>query len=306
MKVLVTGGSGFIGTELCNLLKNKENDVTSFDVRKSNIVPTINGDICNINHLKKATKGFDAVFHFAALLGVKRTEQNPLKTIEVNLMGTKNVLEACRLNDIKRIVFSSSSEIYGEPLKVPIKETDLPRPKSTYGVSKLASEELIKAYGEVYGIKYNIVRLFNVYGTGQSEDFVIPKFVKLSLSSKPIILYGNGMQVRSFANIKDVAGGILLSLKKDNEIFNIGNNKEPITMKNLGKKICNILNKPFRVKYVKFSNTDRSETREIYKRIPDIDKARKMLGYEPRISLETGIKTVIEYLRKWHAKNNLS
>lgn len=298
MRILVTGGSGFIGNELCAFLKNKGNEVVSLDLKKSKIVPTINANICDTRHLKKITNDFETVFHFAALLGVNATEKNPLKTIEINLFGTRNILEMCRLNDVKRIVFSSSSEIYGEPIKVPINEEDLPRPKSTYGISKLASEELIKAYSETYGIKYNILRFFNVYGAGQNEDFVIPKFVRMALSSKPIVLYGDGMQIRSFANIKDVINGVYLSLNKNNEIFNIGNDKEPITMKNLGKKICDILNKPFKAKYIKFSNTDRTEKREIYKRIPDIKKAKKMIGYGPKISLDEGIKSVIKYMRK--------
>jgi UDP-glucose 4-epimerase len=298
MKALVTGGSGFIGTEISQQLINRGYRVTSFDIKKSDKVPTIHGSVSDINRLKRATKEIDVVFHFAALLGVQRTEENPLKTIEINLFGTKNVLEACRLNDVKKIIFSSSSEIYGEPLSVPIKEMDLPRPKSTYGICKLASEEMIKAYAETYGIKYDILRLFNVYGAGQSEDFVIPKFVKMALSSKPIIIYGNGLQIRSFANVKDVASGILLSLKKNNEIFNIGNDKEPISMINLGKKIYKIIDKPFKVKHIKFSNTDRSEKREIYKRIPDINKAREIIGYEPKISLEEGIKSVVKYMEK--------
>jgi len=292
-KILVTGGSGFIGSELIRFLKQYSNDIVSFDINESRFVRTIKGNICNPKDLIKAIKDFDIVFHLAAFLSVRATEQNPLKTIDINLIGTKNLLNACIESDINRIVFSSSSEIYGEPLNIPIKETELPRPKSTYGICKLASEEIIKAYNKKYGIKFNIIRFFNVYGPRQSKDFVIPKFIDHALTGKPISVYGNGSQVRSFVNVKDAVEGMLLSIKKDNEIFNIGNDKEPINIIKLGEKIFKILKKPVNIKCIDFKNSDRINEREIFNRIPDIEKARNILGYEPKINLESGIRAFI-------------
>ena len=150
MKIIITGGSGFIGSNIATQLK-KEHDVTIFDLKKK--IPDIDfieGDVTDLESVKRSITNCDLVIHLAATLGVVNVEQHPVQTLDTNLGGTKNVLEACRTNNIKKIIFSSSSEVYGEPVRVPIKETDNAIPITTYGTSKFVAEEYIKAYSKNY------------------------------------------------------------------------------------------------------------------------------------------------------------
>ena len=177
MKIIITGGSGFIGSYLAMQLK-KEHSVTIFDIKKNTSdIDFLEGDVTNLDSVKNLIKDCDLVIHLAASLGVVNVERDPVQTLDINLGGTKNVLEACRTNNIKKIIFSSSSEIYGEPTKIPIGENDKPIPITTYGISKLASEEYIKSYSKSYGIQYTIFRLFNVYGAIQDTQWVLQEIV---------------------------------------------------------------------------------------------------------------------------------
>ena len=232
MKIAITGGSGLIGTELCNLFK-QNHDITVLDFKepKTSDVNFIKIDIENSNEIIDSTKEIDLIIHLAAALGVVETEKNPVKTLDVNAIGTKNVLEACRTNNIKKIIFSSSSEVYGEPVRVPIKETDNAIPITTYGTSKFVAEEYIKAYSKNYGIQYTIFRLFNVYGLMQATDWVLPEFVDRAISNQPIIVHNDGSQIRAFCYVSDVAAAFQTALETANgEIINIGNNNEPISI----------------------------------------------------------------------------
>ena len=173
----------------------------------------------------------DVIIHLAAALGVIETEKNPVRTLDVNSIGTKNVLEACRTNNIKKIIFSSSSEIYGEPEHIPIKETDRITPITTYGISKLMAEEYIKSYSKAHGINYTIFRLFNVYGEEQANRWVVPEFVKKIVNDGEVTIHGDGNQIRAFCHVSDIANAFSYALEKgDNQIFNIGNNLEPISI----------------------------------------------------------------------------
>ena len=186
MKIIITGGSGFIGSHLAAQLK-KEHNVTIFDVKKNvSDIDFIEGDVTNLDSVKNSITDCDLVIHLAASLGVVNVERDPVQTLDINLGGTKNVLEACRTNNIKKIIFSSSSEVYGEPAKIPIKENDPITPITTYGISKLASEEYIKSYSKSYGMQYTIFRLFNVYGAMQDTQWVLPAFVDKAISNKLI------------------------------------------------------------------------------------------------------------------------
>ena len=178
MNIAITGGSGLIGSELSRLFTREHNIIIlDFKEPKDTDISFRKVDIESYDQVVDATKKIDVIIHLAAALGVVETEKNPVKTLDVNAIGTKNVLEACKKNNIKKIIFSSSSEIYGEPERVPIKETDRITPITTYGISKLMAEEYIKSYSKTYGIKYTIFRLFNVYGEEQANRWVIPEFV---------------------------------------------------------------------------------------------------------------------------------
>jgi len=295
MKIIVTGGSGFIGSYVVkNLSKNHE--VKNFDFKKPVNLDNefIQGDIKDTKNVIDSIKDCDIVIHLAATLGVIHTEENPVLTLDTNLGGTKNVLEACRINKIKKIIFSSSSEVYGEPLKIPMNEEDKPVPITTYGVSKFAAEEYIKAYSRNFGLKYTMFRLFNVYGDEQVTDWVLPEFVSKAIANKDIIVHGDGSQTRAFCYVTDIANAFSLALDKANgQLINIGNNNEPITIKELANKIIELSNSKSSVKFIPFEESKRNRN-EILIRIPNIKKAEKLLDYEPKISLEEGVLKVIK------------
>lgn len=299
MKIIITGGSGFIGTDLSRSL-GKNHEITVFDSQKPRLreVNFIEGNIKNPKDVIDSIKNYDIVIHLAASLGVINTETNPIATMDTNTFGTKNVLEACRINDIRKIIFSSSSEIYGEPLKIPIEESDRPIPITPYGVSKLAAEEYIKSYSKVHGIQYTILRLFNVYGEDQGNQWVVPEFVNQAIKNQNITIHGNGSQIRAFCHVSDVSSAFSNVLERGNgEIFNIGNNSEPISIKELAQKIISIAKSKSSINFLPFEKSNRNRT-EILKRIPNIEKAKKILGYQPQISLTEGLTRVINNKRK--------
>ena len=290
LRIGITGGSGFIGTNVANALKAKY-EVVIFDRHKPKIedIEFIKGDIID-DSIKKAFEDCDVVIHLAAAVGVKITEEDPILTLNTNILGTKNVLEACKSNNVKKIILASSSEVYGEPLKTPIEESDPAIPITGYGVSKIAAEEYVKAYAVNFGLKHTILRFFNVYGPGQSKDFVIPEFVNNASKNNPILIHGSGSQIRSFCHISDISKGVSLSIEKgDNEIINIGNANEPITISELAKKIIGITNSKSSIQFVPFTDSNRRRQKEIINRIPSIKKAERILSYKPEISLYDGI-----------------
>jgi len=296
LKILITGGTGFIGSHLTQFLK-KDNDITIYDVKKpiEKDVKFILGDILDEQKILQSFQDFDAIIHLAATVGVKNTETNPVLTLNTNILGTKNILEACKKHNIKKVILASSSEIYGEPRKVPIDETQTPIPITTYGISKLASEEYLKSYAKTYGFNYSILRFFNVVGPKQSSRFVLPEFIKNALNNKPLVIHGDGLQIRAFCHIADICQGIEKSIcKGDGEIFNIGNDLEPITIENLAKKVISVLNSQSTIKYISFEKSGRNREQEIMTRIPSIQKAKKILSYQPEHNLKEIINSIAE------------
>jgi UDP-glucose 4-epimerase len=306
-KVLVTGGCGFIGSAMVKLLLKKNFEVRAFDISfqiDDNPPPEdaeiYKGSILDINDLTNAMDGCDYVVHLAAALGVNRTEKERLSTLAINIQGTVNVLEACVKDNIKKIVFSSSSEVYGQQSKLPIKENNPLNPKSIYAITKLAGEEYLKAFHQRYGLNYSIVRFFNVYGPLQVAEFVMPRFINAVMHNKPPIIYGKGDQTRAFCYVDDAVKGTFLTLQNSNansEIFNIGNDTELISMNDLALKIIEISQKRLMPEYIPINESDRTEEREINSRFPDISKAKKVMDYKPSISLSKGISKVIKFGR---------
>ncbi len=299
-KVLVTGAGGFIGTKVVQELWNRDCDVYYFDVIEPKIkgIKRLNlGTILDQYDLALAVKGCDYAIHLAALLGVYKTDNSRLETLHVNIQGTLNFIEACVKEGVKKIVFSSSSEVYGEQEKLPITEESPLNPKSVYAVSKIAGEEYLKAYAGMYPFQYNIVRLFNVYGEYQREEFVLPRFVQRVVHNEPPVIYGDGEQSRSFCYVTDAARGIVDALLSETqgEVFNIGNDREPISMKDLAHKLIRLAGKSLQPEFIDYEESDRESSREIGKRIPSIEKAKQVLGYEPRYSLEYGLKQMIAF-----------
>jgi UDP-glucose 4-epimerase len=296
MNITITGGSGFIGSNLARALDKKHN-ITVFDINKTQFnddAEFVQGNITDSKAANIAIKNADIVIHLAATLGVINTEENPIKTLDTNIFGTKNVLDACKNNNVKKIIFSSSSEIYGEPTKIPINETDKVMPITNYGISKLAAEEYIKAYSKNFGITYTILRLFNIYGEKQRSEWVMSEFVNQAIKNQEIMIHGNGSQIRAFCHVNDAVKGFEMTLKKgNNDTFNIGNDTEPISIKELAERIITLSNSKSNMKLLPFEKSNRDRN-EIMNRAPNIEKARKEFNYKPEVSLNEGIKKIID------------
>jgi len=301
-KILITGGDGFVGKKTAKILSQNGYDVICFDILPPNEKERENlpykkfwGSILNPYDIDKAIDGCETVIHLAALVGVKSTEQRRLECLHINIRGTSNVLDAAVKHKIKKIIFSSSSEVYGDQEKFPTSENASLKPKSNYGISKIAAEEYVMAYQKFYNLKFNICRFFNIYGSGQKEEFVIPKFAKLIKSNEAIKVYGDGKQIRSYCHVDDAVDGIAQVLKsgKDNTVYNIGNDNEPISVFDLATKMVKISKKQVKIEKVPFEKSDRTSNREIYRRQPNIEKLKKDTNYIPKIKLDSGIEEVL-------------
>lgn len=306
-KVLVTGGAGFIGSVVVKQLLNAGYEVACFDLRAQvarnsppREVEVFQGDILSLDDLVAAAKGCQYVIHLAAMLGVKRTQTERLQCLDINIGGIRNTLEASVRAEVKRIIFSSSSEVYGQQERLPISEENPLYPKSPYAISKIAGEQYVVGYKQCYGLDYSVVRFFNVYGEGQVAEFVMPRFIRSVLCNQPPVIYGNGEQIRAFCHVEDIGRGVVLALANQDaasEILNIGNDKEPISVKDLAYKIARLAQKDVKPKFVPIEDSDRERTAEVWQRVPDISKARRLLGYEPTISLTEGILKIMEHYK---------
>ena len=185
------------------------NEVKVIDLQKPDIehrnLEFINKSV--MDELAEDIHGCDVVYHFAAMLGVNNSDNRPLETVRINLEGSVNVFKSAVEANVKRMIYASSSEVYGEPRELPIKEDSVKGPVSAYGVSKLAAEIYAKAYNHEFGTDIKIVRFFNVYGPRQSDNFVIPIFINNALENKPLRVFGEGSQTRCFTYVEDIADG---------------------------------------------------------------------------------------------------
>jgi UDP-glucose 4-epimerase len=300
--IFITGASGLIGSELVNELLKKKYRVIGYDLcsAKNNIVDKnfkfLTGSVLDKNKILKSIGNSTTIIHLAAYLGVKKTEENNLTCLNINIEGTRNMLEIAVQKKIKKFIFASSSEIYGEQKFFPISEKAEPKFKSIYGTSKIVCEDYIKSYHQKYNLNYNILRFFNIYGSEQRDDFVISKFVKRLKNKKPLLIFGNGSQIRSFCHISDAIKGMLKVILhgKKNTIYNVGNNNQPISILNLSKKIIKLSGSKGKIKKIKFEESDRKKIREINKRIPDIKLLISHTGYKPSVSLESGIRQLLK------------
>jgi len=252
-------------------------------------------------------QGIDIVFHCAAILGVEKIIDIPETVLEVNLMGTRKALHAAVQSKVQTFIYASSSEIYGNPRRIPVVEDDDPSPISVYGVSKLAGEAYCKSIALNNGIKVVIPRYFNVYGPRQVEKFVMSNFISRVSQNLPPIIYGSGEQSRSYTFISDAIIGTLLAaaLSQDKcQIFNIGNTQE-CTLNDLADRIIGLSGKKLVPQYKAFGDGIRVESREIIHRKPNIDKAQKELGFKITTSLEEGIKRYYQWYIKEHKLRNL-
>lgn len=302
-KVLVTGGSGFIGREIVHTLVKKGFKVNVLDLFNVDIpgITFFQGSVLDQEIISKAMHGCDYVIHMAAILGVSKSSYAPVECLDVNVIGTRNVLKCCVIHRVKKIVFPSSSEVYGEPAKIPVTEDTVLQPKSEYGVSKSVCEEYIKAYKKQHDLDYTIVRYFNVYGEKQANSWVMPKFVNNALLNKPLQIFGDGSQVRAFCHVSDAAEATVNALtheEANNNVFNIGNSSEPVTMIELAHKAIKTAGSSSTMEFIPLEKSDRSHQREIFKRIPSTEKAKQLLGFEAKISVDEGIQRMMAHKKE--------
>jgi nucleoside-diphosphate-sugar epimerase len=306
-KCLITGGAGMIGLATAKLLLEKGFEVHIFDLAEqiartkkkiSNEIKIHYGSILDYNALKKSMNKCDIIFHFAAMLGVAKTEGDKFSCLNINTNGTYNALRASVKNKVKRFIFASSSEVYGEPLKNPITEAQITQGKTIYGITKLMGEQQCIAFKQKFGLDYTILRFFNTYGPGQKNNFAITKFINLAKQNKKIIINGNGNQLRSYMYVSDAANASIkasISIKCKNQILNIGNGNENISLINLVKLISRTLGVDTNFKLdKKFLNTDRTINREIFKRYCSSKKAQRLLKWNTKVKLIEGIRLTSE------------
>ncbi|MEM4255206.1 MAG: NAD-dependent epimerase/dehydratase family protein [Candidatus Norongarragalinales archaeon] len=307
MKVVVTGGAGFIGSHLSEALAKQGNDVwvlddlsvggQNLDVLRASGAEFVKGDVRNLSLVEKVFEGADAVFHLAAMNRAMRSIKDPLEANEVNVTGTLNVLEACRKNGVKRMIFASSSSVYGGGSEKNREEQAL-HPLHPYGVGKLAGEEYCRVYNSLYGVETVSLRYVSVYGPRQRSDIpyaaVIPKFVGAVLSGKPLQVFGSGKQKRQFTFVKDTVEGTIAawkSKKAAGEIFNIAYAKESSVLE-IARALEKITGKTAVVVHSEPIPGDP------LRNAIDVSKAKKILGFSASRSLEEGLKETVNSFRK--------
>lgn len=300
-RIVVTGGAGFIGSHLVDALATGGCTVTVFDDLSSgtlkNIQPHLEsdkvcfakGDIRNERQVQESLRNADIVFHLAALTSVSYSIEKPMLTNEVNVGGTRNLLEASIRRNVKRFVYVSSCAVYGNPQYVPIDEN---HPMSPYADSKVEAEEHCKEYQREHGLKTVILRLFNVYGPRQTYNLysgVISKFIEELRKGKRPLIYGDGQQTRDFVHVSDVVQALLLSASADEAVgqaFNIGSG-DSVTI----NRLYQLIREKLRVKTEPVYEEPRLG--EIKHSLAEISKARQILGYQPATILEKGLESLI-------------
>lgn len=302
MKIIVTGGAGFIGSHITDRLVRAGNEVTVVDNlssgKKKNIIEEANfiaKDLIKENIVREVRE-HDALFHFAADPNVRSSARTPLQSFNQNVIATFKVLETCRKNKMRHIVFASTSTVYGEADKIPTPEDYPCAPISNYGASKLACEAYLSSYAHSYGIKTTIVRYANIYGKRSSHGVMYDFYNKLKENPKELKILGDGKQEKSYLHVEDCVSATLTAFEKQDriyDVFNIGSS-EKNTVDEIAKKVSNNMKvKP------KFSYTGgtRGWTGDVPLMMLDTKKI-EALGWSQKISLSEGIKKYVKWLEK--------
>ena len=310
-KILITGGAGFIGSHLVERLAGP-NHIVVLDtfhrdalsrtgLREHPDVTIIQADVRDREAVHKAVDGCDAVIHLASVAGVDTVIRAPVRTMEVGLLGTTNVLqEAVRTGRVRRFIDLSTSEVFGRyAYKVSEGDTTelgvVGEARWTYAVAKLATEHLAMCYHREQGLPAVSVRPFNVYGPRQVGEGAVHNFIVKALSSEPLSIHNDGSQIRAWCYVDDIVRGVLLCLERDEapgNTFNIGNPRSTVTIYNLAREIVRLASSGSPIEFVEWNFAD------VELRIPNIKKARSLLGYEPRVDLEEGLLRTISWYRR--------
>ncbi len=319
MKILITGGAGFIGSHLAEELLYQGEEVYVIDNLST-------GRLENVKHLaanphfhitietileekavEELTKKCELIFHLAAAVGVRLIIEKPVDTIETNILGTEIVLKSA--NKFKRkVILASTSEVYGKNSKIPFREEDDsvygPTTKSrwSYACSKAIDEFLALAYFHEKKLPVVIARLFNTIGPRQTGRYgmVVPSFIQQALLSHPITVYGDGKQSRSFTNVTDVVSaliGLSEHPKAVGEVFNVGNGRE-ITIERLAILIKKMTNSKSKIVYIPYDKAFEKGFEDMIRRVPDITKINHLIGYKPEVNLEESLEKIIDYYRE--------
>lgn len=315
---LITGGAGFIGSSLADELIKEGNKVIVVDnfcnfydpkVKENNIKHNLEDENYKLERIDIRDKEeinrvfsenqIDVVVHLAAMAGVRPSIENPVLYQEVNCMGTQNILEAMKANNIKNLVMASSSSVYGNCKEVPFKEDFIvDYAISPYAATKKANEVMTHVYHKLFDFNVIMLRFFTVFGERQRPDLAINKFTRLMLNNEEIPMFGDGTTSRDYTYIGDIVSGIEKScdyvLNKENvyEILNLGNSS-PTTLKEMIKTIGNVLGKEPKIKQLPMQPGDVDRT------FADVSKAKSLIGYEPKTTFEEGIRKFV----KWYKEN---
>jgi UDP-glucose 4-epimerase len=312
--IFITGGAGFIGSTLAARLC-EHNQVTLFDNLSRNTichtgilehrnVRLMTGDVLDYTALRSAMAGSDIVVHAAAIAGIDTVIKSPIKTMEVNMIGAANVLRAAHeLNIRGRLVNFSTSEVFGSMAYRVTEDMQTVAGSAgearwVYAVSKLAGEHLAHAYHRQHALPIVTLRPFNVYGPGQTGEGAMQVFIRRALKNEPIIIHGDGTQIRAWCYVDDMVDGLMLALespKAIGESFNIGNSRAVTTIFGLAETVCRVLGSRSKIVFGEPLSAD------IELRIPQTRKAEELLGFKAKVDLEEGIRRTAE----WYASNAL-
>ena len=309
---MLTGGAGFIGTTLTRRLVD-DNDIVVLDnLHRDAMGATelaghpnltfVQADVLDADAVRETLEGATHIVHLAAIAGVDTVLESPVRTMRVNLIGTYNVLEAANatIETVERLVDFSTSEVFGRhAYKVEeVHETaqgSVGEARWTYAVSKLAGEHLAHSYHDEFGLPTVSVRPFNVYGPGQIGGGAIRAFIETALAGDDLVIHGDGSQVRAWCYVDDLVDALLLVLERPEavgEVFNVGNERSVLTIRELAEQIRELMGGKVEITFRPLHYTD------VEMRIPNIDKARKLLGWEPKVDLEEGLSRTIAWYRE--------
>ena len=309
-KVLITGGAGFIGSTIAErLIENNHvviydtlhrNALAQSKIAKHRNLTLIKGDVMDAGKLKKAAKGCHYIIHMAAIAGVDTVLSMPVKTMEVAMIGTYNAIKAAVEQDqLLRFIDFSTSEVFGS-YAYHVKESDttilgtVGEARWTYAVSKLCTEHLTLNYYKQFKLPALSIRPFNIYGPRQVGIGAVHRFIVKAIKNEEITIHNDGSQIRSWCYIDDIVDGIMLCLEKKESVgqtFNIGNPRSTVTIYNLALEIKRLSSSSSRIVF------EKRDAKDVELRVPDIDKARKILGYKPKVDLEEGLLRTIHWYR---------
>jgi UDP-glucose 4-epimerase len=314
MRILVTGGAGFIGSHLSETLLERGHEVWALDNLTTGRIENLRsferhprfrfleGDVTDSNLVHGLVEQVERVFHLAAAVGVKYVLENPLRSLLTNIRGTEVVLEACDLHRRKSVLFSSS-EVYGKGVSVPFSEDDdrLMGPthklRWSYACGKAVDESLAQAYFQQRQLPVVVVRCFNTCGPRQTGAYgmVIPNMIERALKDQPILVFGDGQQSRCFSAVSDVVRGVMLladSREAEGQVFNVGTDEE-ITVLELAQRIKLLCQSRSAIEFVPYEQVYGNSFEDMRRRVPDLTKIRRFVGYRPQVSLEQLLEVTI-------------